>query len=172
MYPSRCDPVQSHGGVPLEKHACRVIFELRQRVLRHESGDPRCVHTHLAPRGTCLLNVFHPQGGFEGVQQEWVTATEGCRWEGTVDGVRLRCDERRLHLAPERPILYPELVYRRYVGGVWIEDAVLKIPRRCYAPDAFEQVILEHGFRIVQHWGGYAGERYGEGPELVVQFGA
>jgi hypothetical protein len=47
----------------------------------------------------------------------------------------------------------------------------LQIPRRCYAPDAFEQVIREHGFRIVQRWGEYAGERYREGPELVVQFG-
>ena len=132
----------------------------------------RCVHTHLAPGGTCILNVFHPQGGFEGVQQEWDTATELCRWEATVDDVRLRCDERRLHLDPERHILYPELVYHRYVGGVWIEDAVLQIPRRCYTPEAFEQVILEHGFRIVQRWGGYAREPYGEGPELVVQFGA
>src|SRR5215510_15927880 len=104
------------------------------------NGLFRCVHTHLASGGTCILNVFHPQGGFEGVQQEWSTATEVCRWEVTVDGVRLRCDERRLHLDPERHILYPELVYRRYVGDVWIEDAVFKIPRRCYAPDAFEQV--------------------------------
>jgi SAM-dependent methyltransferase len=132
----------------------------------------RCVRTHLAPGGTCILNVFHPQGGFEGVQQEWETATEVCRWEVTVDGVRLRCDERWLRLDPERHILYPELIYRRYVGGAWVEDAVLQIPRRCYAPDDFEQVILEHGFRIVQRWGGYAGERYGEGLELVVQFSA
>src|SRR5207244_343241 len=27
-------------------------------------------------------------------------------------------------------------------------------------------------YHIVQRWGGYAGEPYGEGPELVVQFGA
>ena len=131
----------------------------------------RCVRTHLAPGGTCILNVFHPQGGFEGVQQAWDTATEICRWEVTIDGVRLRCDERCLRLDPERHILYPELVYRRYVGGAWIEDAMLQIPRRCYTPTEFEQVILEHGFRIIQRWGGYAGERYGEGPELVVQFG-
>jgi hypothetical protein len=117
------------------------------------------------------LNVFHPQGGFEGVQQEWERATELCRWEVTVDGVRHRYDERWLRLDPERHILYPELVYRRYVGGAWVEDAVLRIPRRCYAPDEFEQVILKHGFRILQRWGGYAGERYGEGPELVIQFG-
>jgi len=32
-----------------------------------------------------------------------------------------------------------------------------------------EQVMRAHGFRIVQRWGGYAGERYGERPEIVVQ---
>jgi len=130
----------------------------------------RCVRAHLAPGGTCILNVFHPQGGFERVRQEWSTATEMCLWEATVDGVRLRCDERRARLDPEKRILYPELIYRRAVGDAWIEEAVLKIPRQCYAPEAFERVIREYGFRIVQRWGGYAGERYGEGPELVVQF--
>ncbi len=130
----------------------------------------RCIRAHLAPGGTCILNVFHPQGGFERVQQEWGTTTEVFRWEVTVDGVRLRCDERWLRLDSERHIMYPELVYRRYVGGVWVEDALLHIPRRCYAPDEFAQVILDHDFRIIQRWGGYAGERYGEGPELVAQF--
>ena len=90
----------------------------------------------------------------------------------TVDGVRLRCEERWLRLDPERHILYPESIYRRYVDDAWVEDAVLQIPRRCYTPDEFEQVIRDHGFRIIQRWGGYAGERYGEGPELVVQFSA
>jgi SAM-dependent methyltransferase len=132
----------------------------------------RCVRAHLAPGGTCILNVFHPQGGFARVQQEWGTTTEVFRWEVLVDGVRLRCDERLLRLDPERRILYPELVYRRFVRDTWVEDTVLRIPRRCYAPEEFEQVILDHGFRIVQRWGGYAGERYGEGPEPVVQFGA
>jgi len=133
-------------------------------------GLLRCVQAHLAPGGTCILNVFRPQGGFEGVQQEWATATEICRWEVTVDGVRLRCDERRVRLDPTTQTLYPELSYYRAVGDTWIEDAVLKIPRRCYTPDAFAGVIRAHGFRIVQRWGGYAGERYGEGPELIVQF--
>jgi SAM-dependent methyltransferase len=145
------------------------VFQLLETEAQVD-GLFQCVRAHLAPGGTCILNVFHPQGGFEGVQQAWERATELCRWEVTVDGVRLRCDERWLRLDPERHILYPELVYRRYVDDAWVEDAVLQIPRRCYAPDAFEQVIREHGFRIVQRWGGYAGERYGEGPELVVQF--
>jgi SAM-dependent methyltransferase len=136
----------------------------------HVEGLFRCVRAHLAPGGTCILNVFHPQGGFERERQAWGTAAEVCRWEATVAGVRLRCDERRARLDPERHILYPELIYRRFVGGAWVEDAVLRIPRRCYTPETFERVICEHGFQIVRRWGGYAGERYGEGPELVVQF--
>ena len=146
------------------------VFQLLETEAQVD-GLFRCVHTHLAPGGTCILNVFHPHGGFEGVRQEWETATEVCRWEVMVDGVRLRCDERYSRLDPERHILYPELVYRRYVGDVWVVDAVLRIPRRCYAPEAFEHMIRAHGFQIVQRWGGYTGERYGEGPELVVQFG-
>jgi SAM-dependent methyltransferase len=145
------------------------VFQLLETEAQVD-GLFRCVRAHLVPGGTCILNVFHSQGGFEGMQQAWETATEVCRWEVMVDGVRLRCDERWLRLDPEKRILYPELVYRRCVGDAWVEDAVLQIPRRCYEPTEFEQVIREHGFRIVQRWGGYAGERYGEGPELVVQF--
>jgi SAM-dependent methyltransferase len=145
------------------------VFQLLETEAQVD-GLFQCVRAHLAPGGTCILNVFHPQGGFEGVQQAWESMTERGRWEVTVDGVRLRCDERWLRLDPERHILYPELVYRRYVDDAWVEEAVLQIPRRCYAPDGFEQVIRDHGFRIIQRWGGYAGECYGEGPELVVQF--
>jgi SAM-dependent methyltransferase len=134
------------------------------------AGVFRCIGAHLAPEGTCILNVFHPQGGFERVRQEWERVPEVCVWEATVDGVHRRCDERRVRLAPTTQTLYPELVYRHAVGDAWVEDAVLQIPRRCYAPEEFEAMICTHGFRIIQRWGGYAGERYGEGPELVVQF--
>jgi SAM-dependent methyltransferase len=147
------------------------VFQLLETEAQVD-GLFRCVRAHLAPGGTCILNVFHPHGGFEGVQQAWESATERGRWEVTVDGVRLRCEERWLRLDPERHVLYVELVYRRYIDGAWVEDAALQIPRRCYAPDEFAQVILSHGFRILQRWGGYAGERYGEGSELVIQFSA
>ena len=73
---------------------------------------------------------------------------------------------------PEKPILYPELIYRRYQGDTWVDEAVLKIPRRCYSPEEFGQVIIRHGFRIVHRWSGYAGEPYGEGSELVIEFAA
>jgi SAM-dependent methyltransferase len=135
------------------------------------AGLFRCLRAHLAPGGTGILNVFHPQGGFERVRQEWERVPEVCVWEATVEGVRLRCDERRARLDSATHILYPELIYRRAVGDTWIEEAVLNIPRRCYTPEGFEGVIRAHGFQIIQRWGGYGGEHYGEGPELIVQFG-
>ena len=39
-----------------------------------------------------------------------------------------------------------------------VDEAVLKIPMRCYYPDEFSTLITEHGFRIIDRWGGYAGE--------------
>ena len=36
------------------------------------------------------------------------------------------------------------------------------------------EVLVERienaGFSVVETWGGYAGEEYGDGPELIVQF--
>jgi hypothetical protein len=41
---------------------------------------------------------------------------------------------------------------------------------RCYYPDEFTALITKHGFRVIERWGGYAGEPYGEGMELIVRF--
>jgi hypothetical protein len=70
----------------------------------------------------------------------------------------------------EKLILYPELIYRRYKGETLLEESILKIVMRCYYPDAFEKLIVEHGYTILNRWGGYEEEIYGQGPELVIQF--
>src|SRR2546429_4506971 len=75
------------------------VFQLLETEAQVD-GLCRCVRAHLAPEGTCMLNVFHPEGGFEGVQQAWATATESCRWEVSGYGVRLRGDERSVRLDP------------------------------------------------------------------------
>jgi hypothetical protein len=80
------------------------------------------------------------------------------------------CCERRRRIAAEKLIIYPELIYRRYEDGVLQDETVLEIAMRCYYPAEFEQIIVDHGFRIVNRWGGYRGQIYGQGPELVVQF--
>ena len=62
------------------------------------------------------------------------------------------------------------LVYRIYDGDVLQDEEVLKIAMRCYWPNEFEKLIADHGFEIINRWGGYDGEIYGEGNELVIEF--
>ncbi|MBI4488002.1 MAG: class I SAM-dependent methyltransferase [Deltaproteobacteria bacterium] len=130
----------------------------------------RCVRTHLSPDGTCILNVFNPKMDAETMRREWCVEGEIFCWEVLVENGRMTCHDRRPRMDPEKLILYPELVYRRYEGNTLKDEVVLKIVMRCYYPEQFERLIIDHGFRVINRWGGYAGESYGQGPELVIQF--
>ena len=126
----------------------------------------RCVRAHLSATGTCVLNVFRPKWQ----AREWLRDGETFNWEVRIEGGRVTCHDRRRRVDVERRILYPELIWRRYRGDALVEEGSLQIPMRCYPPEDFTTLITSHGFRIVNRWGGYAGEAYGDGPELVVQF--
>jgi SAM-dependent methyltransferase len=128
------------------------------------------VRRHLSREGTCILNVFNPNRDPTSMRRDWVSEYEYAAWEAYVDGDRVTCHARNARMDSDRMILYPELIYRRYHGGDLLDEAVLKIVMRCYYPAELEDVILKHGFQIVDRWGGYSGERYGDGPELVIQF--
>jgi len=128
------------------------------------------VRRHLSPAGTCVLNLFKPNRDPGGLRRQWRTEDEYPCWEVPIEGGRVTCHEKNARMDPDKMILYPELIYRTYRGSELSEEVVLKIVMRCYYPDEFEQLINEHGFEIVQRWGGYAGEIYGEGPELVIEF--
>ena len=39
---------------------------------------------------------------------------------------------------------------------------------RCYYPTEFVDLLKAAGFHVMERWGGYSGEVYGEGGELVV----
>ena len=51
-----------------------------------------------------------------------------------------------------------------------LEEAELKISMRYWYPDEFKQLLRSQRFEITGAWGGYAGEVYGAGPELVLEF--
>jgi SAM-dependent methyltransferase len=146
------------------------------RVLQNLESDEqvhglfRCMRAHLAPGGCCILNVFHPNRDPEGLRQHWVKPHEVLDWDEPVEDGRITCHARFARMDPEKLVLYPELIYRRYKGEQMVEEAVLKIAMRCYYPDEFEALVVNHGFEIVACWGGYHGEAYGHGPELVLQF--
>jgi ubiquinone/menaquinone biosynthesis C-methylase UbiE len=128
------------------------------------------VRRHLSREGTCILNVFKPNRDPSSLLRDLVNETEYAAWETYVDGDRVTCHARNVRMDSDRMILYPELIYRRYHRDDLSDEAVLKIAMRCYYPAEFEEVIMKHGFDVIDHWGGYSGERYGEGPELVIQF--
>ena len=130
----------------------------------------RTVREHLALQGTCILNVFRPYRDPASLRKEWCTDGEHFAWEVPFEGGRVTCHDRRPRMDKEKLVLYPELVYRYYEGDELVDEAVLKIVMRCYYPQEFVQLIVGHGFRVLNRWGGYHGEPYGQGPELVVEF--
>src|SRR5262249_15564106 len=78
------------------------------------SGLFRCIGQHLVPGGSCILNVFRPNGDPETLRREWCTEQETLEWEVAVEGGRVTCHDRRPRMDPDKLILYPELIYRRY----------------------------------------------------------
>ena len=82
----------------------------------------------------------------------------------------LFCSNRTARIDPDRLVLYPELIYRRYESDRLVEEIVHLVTMRCYYPEEFEAQIVDRGFRVTNRWGGYGHEEYGEGPELVIEF--
>ncbi len=134
------------------------------------AGLFKTVRSHLSDGGSCILNVFRPFLSREAMATRWVSEEENLLWETPTDDGRIACYDRRPRIDPERQIIYPDIVYRRYRGDALEDEVIHKIALRYYYPDQFEELITAHGFKILNRWGGYKDEAYGEGPELVLQF--
>jgi ubiquinone/menaquinone biosynthesis C-methylase UbiE len=160
-------------------------FELRQRfdfivapfrVLQNLEFDAQvdglfqCIRRHLEPRGRCIVNTFNPNLDRDEMRSGWVSREEKLAWEVSTPEGRVVCYDRRFRIDPERLVLYPELVYRRFHGDETVEEAILPLAMRCYYPDDLTSAIESRGFRVLEKWGGYEGEEYGKGGELVVEF--
>ena len=129
------------------------------------------VHRHLAPGGRCIPNVFRPFASIAEVRARWAARSADEQvWSRPFGAGQVVAFERIAAVHPERMIVYPVLTYRHHHGEALVNEAVLEIAMRCYYPAEFERLIANHDFRVLNQWGGYAGEPYGEGPELVVEF--
>jgi SAM-dependent methyltransferase len=146
------------------------------RVLQNLESDSEvdglleCIQNHLAPGGTCILNVFKPLYSREQLKEKWLIPGEHLNWEIPVEGGKVTCCDRRTRIDKERLIIYPDLIYRRYLGSKLETETILHLVMRCYYPEMFQKLIMDHGFEIIARWGGYKGEQYGDGPELILQF--
>ena len=159
-------------SLPMQFDLVIAPFRVLQTLETDEEVDGLfgSIRRHLTPGGSCILNAFNPKYDPEGLLRDWVSHEEILIWEVPYLGGRLTCHDRRPRMDREKLVLYPELIYRWYEQDVLKETMVHPLVMRCYYPDPFLRLIEDHGFRIVGRWGGYAGEPYGEGPELVAQF--
>jgi hypothetical protein len=139
---------------------------------REVNGYFTTVRDHLAPGGTAILTAFRPSLDPDRMRREWATGQEKFRWEVPFEKGRVTCHDRRTRMDRERLVLYPELIYRRYEEDRLVDESVLSISLRCYYPEELLRLVAGQGFVVVRSWGGYAGEPYGEGPELIVEFKA
>ena len=171
-----CVQVADITAVDLDRKFDLIIAPYRvfQNLESDESvaGFFETVRKHLAPVGVCILNVFHPNRDPDGIVERSANNRETVTWESPTERGRVVCFEsfRRPALrSVDRLVIYPRLRYREHRGDELVSEAVLDIAMRVYYPEEFEVLIERHGFRVLDRWGGYAGEVYGQGPELVVK---
>ena len=147
-------------------------FRVFQNLDTDEEVDAffRSIHRHLSPHGSCILNVFNPNAPANDLLETWRDHNEVYGWEKPLGSGVLKHYYRRKKIKKKPLVLYPELIYRYYENEKLVDEVSFVVPMRVYYADEFREVIQHHGFSIVETWGGYCDEKYGEGPELVIKF--
>lgn len=130
------------------------------------------IRTHLSADGTAIVNAFRPNLPADRIRDEWCSEDERFAWEVPVEGGTVTLHDRRPRIDRDALVLRPELIWRRYERERLVDEAVLSIPMRCHYAEDLVRLVTDHGFRVLETWGGYAGEPYGVGPELVLEFAA
>jgi SAM-dependent methyltransferase len=147
----------------------RVLQALESKV--EVEGLFEGIASYLKPGGSCILNVFMLNKSREEMIACWGRPDEIPAWERTLpDGSVVVHTEKKQRIDAVNLVVYPELIYRTYRDGVLVDQFVQQIKMKCYYPDEFRALVTSHGFTIVGEWGGYRGETYGLGPELVLEF--
>lgn len=131
-----------------------------------------CIKNHLSENGFCILNVFHPNLPKEEMKKSWPREQETFQWE-KIDpktGLRVMHFDERRELDAKNQVLYPVLIYRTYAGDKLVNEVKQNIIMKYYYPEEFEEIITKAGFKVLEKYGGYKGEEYRKGKELVIKF--
>ena len=128
------------------------------------------IRTHMATGGRCILNTFMPRADPSVLIAKWLTPGEDLDWELPVDGGVVQCHVRRAGVRTQPLVLFPDLIYRRYRDSQLVDEAVSSIAMRCWYPDELQERIRQEGFEVTGRWGGYQGEGWSSGPELIIAF--
>lgn len=129
------------------------------------------IRRHLKPGGSSVINAFRPNLPRDRMAAEWIAPEPAfvreARWK---DGV-VRHFDLRGEMDADTMVLYPTLIYRFVdTDGRETGEFRQKISMRCWWPDDLREAVTSRGFRILDELGGYAGEPYGEGNELIIRF--
>jgi SAM-dependent methyltransferase len=136
------------------------------------AGLMRNIKRHLARDGVAILNTFCPRFAPAETKTRWALkdGSEPAWIEPDGDDT-VSLTEVCPRFGEDPFIIYPELTYRRYdAQGALKEESTLKIAMRFWYPDQLLKLVESHGFVVMQRFGGYEGEPWGEGTELVVVF--
>lgn len=134
-------------------------------------GFLETISLHMKSNGRGILNAFRPKISAEEMRLSWCKPDEIIDQEIMLkDGSRLVYSFRQHKIDKERLVIYPDIIYRKYLKDVLVEEVIHPIKMRCYYPDEFKQLVTNMGFTITRLWGGYNNEEYGIGPELVIEF--
>ncbi|MEN8240968.1 MAG: class I SAM-dependent methyltransferase [Chloroflexota bacterium] len=132
------------------------------------------VRKHLAPGGKMILNAFRPFGPPKEILTKNSSVDNHYDYDLPFKDGRLM----RFHTfrqpaiwEGEKLVFFPNLIYQYWFDGELIEESLNEISMRVWYPNQLLDLIETHSFNIVNRWGGYQGEDYGAGPELVIAFG-
>jgi hypothetical protein len=131
----------------------------------------RVIREHLKKDAVAVLNVFKPKYTKEEIAKTWCQKSEVHYYDLTApNGDVLKVSDLRERIDTTNQVMYPVLIYRRYRDGTLFDEHRNPICMKYYYPDEFKKIIQDFGFKITRSWGGYRGESYGPGSELVIEF--
>ena len=187
-----CQSKLEEAGIPPEKAKAEVgditnldlgqkfdlviaPFRVFQNLIddKQVNGFFETVKRHLAPGGTAILNTFRPNAPPQEIlvrnsSPEIIYDDDLAYKQGRLKGSYYF--RKPAILEGERLVFYPNLVYQYFIEDELIEEAVMKIAMRVWYPSQLVDLVEGQGFEIMEKWGGYQGEAYGEGPEQVIAF--
>jgi SAM-dependent methyltransferase len=131
------------------------------------------LRNHLAPEGVVILNTFHPYGPPKAILER--NSSPEIHYDQDLPFeqgrlIRFYTFRKPAILDGERLVFFPNLGYQYWVGDEMIEESLAEISMRVWYPNQLLDLIETSNFEIIDKWGGYQGESYGKGPELVVSF--
>jgi ubiquinone/menaquinone biosynthesis C-methylase UbiE len=125
---------------------------------------------HLTPGGRGIVTALRPEKDPRNFEAAWTSRTERLAWEVDTPEGLVQCFHADSSADATRMVASWTLRYRRSSGGAVVDEAILPVTFRFFHPEELLRAVEAAGLVVTGTWGGYAGEDYAYGPELIVEF--